>query len=100
MANTPATGLNWSTTQAKAGETMPEKSRKLEYTADISVRSEGFTAIMNGRPAHTSKATKHRAPIKRQAMVNHGEDESSAASTNQPEPQRNAALSDRRSEWR
>jgi hypothetical protein len=57
-ANTPATGENCSTTHATPGPTMPDTSRNVEYTADISVRWDGLTAIMNGRPPQISSSTR------------------------------------------
>ena len=78
MANTPTTGENCSTSHAIAGETMPETSRKLEYTADISVRSDGLTDIKKGRPAQVSSKTRNKVPANKQPTVTQGQYERKA----------------------
>ena len=52
---------------------MPETSRKLEYTADISVRSEGLTAIMKGKAPQASSNTKKKVPTSKLATVAQGQ---------------------------
>jgi len=49
-AKAPDRGATKRTSQVTPGVNIPETSRKLEYTADISVRPDGLTAIKNGSP--------------------------------------------------
>ena len=81
-------GKNCSTSQAIPGETMPDTSRKLEYTADISVRSEGLTAIKNGSPAEVSSSTKNTVPAIKAATVIQGQGAASVATKKQTLPPR------------
>ena len=67
---------------------MPDTSRKLEYTADISVRSEGLTAIKNGSPAEVSSSTKNTVPAIKAATVIQGQGAASVAIKKQTLPPR------------
>lgn len=83
-ANTPASGPNCNTTQARPGVRMPDTSRKLEYTADISVRCDGLTDIRKGRPAQTSSSTRKYEASTRMSTVASGNGDTSAARRNSP----------------
>ena len=83
------------------GDKMPEASRKLEYTADISVRSEGLTAIKNGRPAQVSSSTRKTVPKISSATVVQGQnDKSVAARKNTPPPKQPTRTAVRTECWR
>ena len=82
------------------GDTMPDASRKLEYTADISVRSEGLTAIRKGRPAQVSSSTKKTVPTTSKATVPQGHGESSVAARKKTPPPKQPARTAWRTEWR
>ena len=79
---------------------MPETSRKLEYTADISVRCDGFTDIRKGRPPQISNRTRKREPVTSIATVAQGHGETSAARMKHPPPRRKPERTALRTEWR
>ena len=103
-AKIPGNGATSSTNHAQPGVKIPETSRKLEYTALISVRSEGLTAIKKGKPPTTSSSTrKTDAPIQA-TTVSHGRGDTTAAATNSapqsPKASRTARRTDVRRAWR
>ena len=54
---------------ATPGVSIPDTSRYDEYTADISVRSDGLTALKNGSPAQISNRIRKKLPAKSNAIV-------------------------------
>ena len=66
---TPEIGETSKTSQAAPGVRIPDTSRKLEYIADISVRSDGLTASKKGRPAHTSNKIRKKEPAIKQTKA-------------------------------